>query len=74
MSQSNRVTTVKIPADLLKVISEVPDSRSAVDWSPELDAAILEYYPVKHKAKLARALGMSEDRLRTRYRELTEGE
>ncbi len=66
---------MEISADLLEKLEEVDDSRPRKDsWTPEIDAALVKYWPVKNKEQLAKVLGLSETRARKRYRELTGAE
>ncbi len=47
-------------------------SRDGLDRTPEEDAFILRWYPVKNKADLARGIGCSYDTLKKRYYQLVE--
>lgn len=71
MSQSLKSTTTEIPAHLLALLEAVPDKHHTTRaFTPEMDAAILKFYPVKVKSRLAKALGISKERLRERWEEL----
>ena len=43
-------------------------------FNPEIDKAILKYWPIKNKEQFAKALGISERIVRRRYAELTKNE
>lgn len=67
---------VEIPGDLLARIEALPDRVGHLRgraWTPEEDAALLKYWPIKTQADLARALGVSIGTARDRYKLLTRG-
>ncbi len=43
------------------------------EFSPEQDAALLKYRPIRTWEQLHQAFGLSENTLRRRYRELKDG-
>jgi hypothetical protein len=64
-----------INADLLKTLEAIPDKKTGMpkEFTPEMDEAIRRFYRSKPKKPLARALGISTERLKERYVELTGG-
>ena len=75
MSESSRVTRVTIPEEMRRKLDALADTKmNAAPYSPEVDAAILEYWPIKRKEDLAKALGYGLTQVRKRYKELTDGE
>ena len=52
---------------------ELPDSNvgRAKNWTKEMDAALLEYWPRKMQRDVARLLGVCDNVARARYRYLT---
>lgn len=44
---------------------------AGVQWTEDMDAALLKYWTVKRQCDVAKLLGVSEDTARKRYRELT---
>lgn len=72
MLQSHSVTKVTISDEMRKLLDQVKDSAyNPARFTPEIDAAILEYWPSKNKEGLAKALGFGAGQLRKRYKELT---
>ena len=69
---STRSDEASISKELLERISRVKDVQH-IEFSPEIDAALLRYWPTKNKEQLAKALGIGVVRARKRYIELTEG-
>jgi len=67
---------IEIPADLRERLESLPDSaqKPGITWTPEMDAALLAYWPVKRHTDIAKILGVSENSARYRYRFLTEGQ
>jgi len=55
---------------MLKIEELQSGHRSKVEFTPEQDAVILEYYEKKNKSQLAKLLGVAEGTMRNRYREL----
>jgi hypothetical protein len=74
MSKSADVVEAEISPELLAKIESVANVARRGTFTPEIDAAILKYWPIKQKRGLAKALGMAEERVRSRYRQLTEGQ
>lgn len=68
--QSSDKTRVEISEELLKQLEQVADVPKRVQFSPEIDAAILKYYDKKQKEELAKVLGLSRDAMRKRYKDL----
>lgn len=68
-----KTTTVNISDELKRKLESVPEGMNTKKriWTAEEDAAILEYYPIKHKDDLAKAFGVSFNTLLKRYKELT---
>ena len=74
MSESSKVTTVTISDEMRALLDQVKDSMfNEKRFTPEIDAAIIEYWPVKNKEGLAKALGFGVGQIRKRYKELTDG-
>lgn len=73
--QSSSKTEVTISTDLLAALEAIPDKRAeaAKEFTPEMDAAILQFYASKPKKPLAKALGIGTERLKERYTLLTGG-
>jgi hypothetical protein len=68
------IQEVKINADLLAALDALkPKQKGALgfDWTPELDAALLRYWPIKDQKEVCAVLGCSPNTARARYRELT---
>lgn len=67
---------VAIRPDIIKLLAELPDARTGappIAWTPELDAALLKFWPVKRKKDVAQILGRSVNVCRDRYQELIAG-
>lgn len=59
--------------ELEAMVKDVPDSQKkgiTVNWTPQMDAIVREYYPKKNKRELAAMLGVCSTTLRERYQEL----
>jgi len=64
-------------AKLLSVLEELPDAHSGAsrtEFTLEEDEALLQYWTVKRKADVARAIGHCINACRERYNELVEGQ
>ena len=55
---------------MLKIEKLQSGHRSKVEFTPEQDAVILEYYEKKNKQQLSKLLGVAEGTMRKRYKEL----
>jgi hypothetical protein len=65
------IKELALPMDLLSRIDALPDKCIGVKghpWTPDEDTALLKYWPVKRQSDIARALGLSENTCRDRYR------
>lgn len=73
--QSTHEQYAEISAELAAKLDAIPDKKAGlvVEFTPEMDAAILRYFQRKPKKALAKALGIGQERLKARYLELTEG-
>ena len=67
---------IEIPADLRERLDALPVKEHPrwVNWTPEKDAALVEYWPTRRHEDVARALGVSKNTALYRYRFLTGGE
>jgi hypothetical protein len=63
---------VSMDAETLRRLEELPDAHSTRkrEFTVEEDAVILKYWPVKNKDDVSRILGLSENTVRNRYKEL----
>lgn len=61
--------TVELDESVLEKIEELPDAPNA-RWTPAVDAILLQYWPVKQKAKLADYLGIPAASCEHRYKKL----
>lgn len=65
---------VSLPTDLLAELMAAPDCKKGgpgTRWTPEIDRLLLQFWPIKYKADVARIMGFSETTCRARYRELS---
>jgi len=74
----SRPRAVRIPLsdELLCTLEALPSNgreSRRFPWTPELDKALLAFWPVKRQVDVARALGCCHNTARQRYRELTGG-
>lgn len=74
MGSSGTAERVEVSFDLFALLDAMPDreiggGRRA--WTPEEDAALLRYWPVKRHRDVCRTIGVSENTALNRYRELT---
>jgi len=63
-------------AELFAVLEELPDSHAGAQrcgFTLEEDEALLQYWMVKRKADVAKAIGHCLNACRDRYNELVEG-
>lgn len=68
------VTDVQISDDMLAKIEQVRETKPGKprrQFTPEEDAILLKYWPVKNHDELAQVLGCSTTLALRRYRELT---
>ena len=64
---------IEIDAGLLAQFEDLPDTaRQTVKWTPQLDALLLKFWPIKNKEAVADAIGYCSYACRKRYKELTE--
>jgi hypothetical protein len=59
----------------LSALESLPDRGNVglkINWTPELDAALLKYWPAKRHDQVAKILGMCQTSCNARYRLLTE--
>lgn len=66
--------TLRVPAELLRTLEALPANTPGARrfaWTPELDQALLAFWPVRRQCDVARALGCCTNVARQRYRELT---
>jgi hypothetical protein len=73
MSKSEKVE-ITIPEDLQERLDALPNKANPVwrVWTPEMDAALLKYWPIKRHIDVAKALNISAGIALKRYRELME--
>jgi len=65
--------TVQVSEELRRRLEALSDKQIGAGrfrWSPELDAALLSYWPRKRHADVAKILGCSETTALIRWREL----
>ena len=75
MQSSPKTTDVVIPPALLAALDALPDPMrgpKGYQWTAGEDAALLEYWPRKRKADVAKALGIAQGACLKRYKELTD--
>ena len=63
---------VKIDLSALEALPDKGNIGTRINWTPQLDAALLKYWPVKNHEKVAKILGMCQSTCIARYRQLTE--
>jgi len=65
---------IEIPKDLQDRLDALPDKKNPIwkEWTPAMDKALLNYWPVKNHYAIAKALGVSSVTALLRYRKLTE--
>jgi len=68
---------VEIDEEILKAFDALPSAKgpAEIDWTPQKDALLLRYWPIKKHTEVARLLGVcSTTALKAlkRYRELKE--
>ena len=76
MQKSPQVTEIELPADVLAHFAALPDAKPGhpkAVVTPEQDAILLKYWPVKRKDDVAAIVGHGRAWCRDRYKELTEG-
>lgn len=74
--QFTNVDTVEIPAewlDQLEALEPTKPGNPGIIWTPEMDAVLLKYWPVKRQPDVAEILGVCVGVCRNRYRYLTGG-
>ncbi len=72
-----RHVEVELPQDLIDKMESLPKAGRGVqayEFTPEQDAALLKYWPIKRHRDVAKALDISEATAIRRYRQLTETE
>jgi hypothetical protein len=65
---------VTIDPEMEALLEKLPDAKSGIlgrTFTPEEDAILLKYWPVKCKRDIAKLLHCHENTARRRYKELT---
>jgi hypothetical protein len=68
--RSPDITTIRLELEALQDAASAPHP-AAFRWTKELDALLLEHWPKKHQEAVSKAIGVSPNTARRRYRELT---
>ena len=68
---TRKIETLKISDDMRAKLEALDNAPQDLNWTPEQDAIVLEYYPKKRKDQLAELLGVSKSSLLSRYNKLT---
>ena len=63
---------VKIDLSALEALPDRTVKGIKIIWTPELDEALLKYWPTKRHDQVAKILGLSQTSCIARYRHLTE--
>ena len=63
---------VKIDFSALEALPDRGRGGVGIKWTPELDAALLKYWPVKRHDQVSKILGICQTSCVARYRHLTE--
>jgi hypothetical protein len=63
---------VKIDFSALEALEDKTPKGIKIVWTPELDAALLKYWPVKRHDQVSKILGICQTSCINRYRHLTE--
>lgn len=64
---------LEVDAGLLEQLEALEPAADKNPWTPEKDALLLQYWPVKNHAGVAKLLGVCSTTAIRRYRELTAG-
>jgi len=67
-----RQTAISIDLSALEALPDKGNIGTKINWTPELDAALLKYWPVKNHEQIAKILGMCQGTCNARYRQLME--
>jgi hypothetical protein len=67
-----RQNEISIDLSALEALPDKGNIGTKINWTPELDAALLKYWPVKNHEQIAKILGMCQGTCKARYRQLTE--
>jgi len=64
---------IEIDAEMFEKLESLEDTRMNIGfkWTPELEAVLLKYWPVKRKDDVAKIIGTYTQECRRKYRELT---
>jgi hypothetical protein len=65
---------IEIPKDLQDKLDALPDKKNPVwkEWTPAMDKALLNYWPIKNHEQVAKTLNVSPLTALRRYRKLME--
>ena len=68
--QIGAVATLEIDPDILAAFENLPGriGNTGFNWTKEKDFLLLKYWPIKQQQAVARALGVSRNTARERYR------
>jgi hypothetical protein len=67
--------SIDVDAEIVNRFEALQDARTGppgFQWTPELDALLLRYWPTKNKQQVAKTIGCATGTCRDRYRYLTE--
>jgi len=67
-----RQNEISIDLSALEALPDKCNTGTRINWTPELDAALLKYWPVKRHDQIAKILGICQTSCVARYRQLTE--
>jgi len=70
--QISAVATLEIDPDTFAAFEMLARGNIGFSWTTEKDFLLLKYWPIKHQQAVARALGVSCNTARARYRKLIE--
>jgi len=72
--QVGAVATIEIAPDTLAMFEKLPGRIANVgfNWTKEKDLLLLKYWPIRRQQAVAKALGISCNPARARYRKLIE--
>lgn len=63
---------VRIDFSALDALPDKGQKGNKIIWTPELDSALMTYWPTKRHDQVAKILGLSQTSCIIRFRELTE--